>query len=576
MKGSGQSHRGRIILSVVFLALGMIILGGKFVYLQILSHEKPSRVYQRKFQGGRGLIYDRHGNSKILVMNVPSKDVCVDPSVLLQEWDSQQVASMLAPVLEVPVEQVALRLNRPGSRYERLQRFVPEETTRQVQAMKFPGVFLQDAPRRYYPHGSMMCHVLGFVNHEGVGSSGVEQRMDDYLKGCWGFVESRKNALQEELILDRTQYVRPLDGAHLILTIDQNVQFLAEQALDEVMQKYRAKGAWAIVERCRTGEILALASRPSYDLNNFQSATTNEKLNRAIGYVYEPGSTLKAVTIAAALNERIVTRRTIINCENGHWNYARRPLREAHGGGYGFMTVEDVLKKSSNIGTAKVGLLLGNRKLEGYLRNFGMGRRLGIELPGEEVGILHSQRYWTEITPTRVAIGQGVAVTALQVLGVYCAIANGGYLMRPYLVRRVEDSEGSPLFETQPQILSRPISSGTADLMRQLLSRVTEEGGTGTKAQVDGYEVAGKTGTAQKPEKGRYVEKFVASFVGFLPVEDPEIGIIVVVDEPQGAQYGGVVAAPAFSRIASQALCYLDPDPQSKSAVARNRREDGR
>jgi cell division protein FtsI (penicillin-binding protein 3) len=304
-----------------------------------------------------------------------------------------------------------------------------------------------------------------------------------------------------------------------------------------------------------------MASRPSFDLNSFRTASQDTMLNRCIGFVYEPGSTFKAATIATAIEAGTVTPNTLFNCENGRWMHAGRPLRDH--GSYGTLTVADGLKKSSNILAAKVALTIGRERFEQSLRSFGIGRPLGVDLPGEESGILHPVRKWSGLSPSRIAIGQGVSVTALQMLGLFCAIANDGFLMKPYVVSHVIDQDGIVRKRNRPEIIGRPISARTSAVMRTLLARVTEEGGTGTAAQIEGYRVAGKTGTAQKPENGGYSStRFIASFVGFVPADDPELGIIVVIDEPRGGRYyGGQVAAPAFAGIAGQSLRYLDIAP---------------
>ncbi len=339
------------------------------------------------------------------------------------------------------------------------------------------------------------------------------------------------------------------------------MQHIVEKALDDVMEEFAANGAWCIIQRVKTGEILAMASRPAYNLNAFGSVSDDAKLNRAIGCVYEPGSTMKAACFAAALNEGIVSPDTVFKGEGTAWSYAGRLLHDCHD--YGNLTVEDGLKKSSNIMTAKIALMLGNDRLYSYLHAFGIGKKLGVDLPGEEFGIFHSTKKWSKISPTRISIGQGVAVTALQMLGVYCTIANHGYLMRPYVVQSVISSGGDVTYEAKPQVLARVIRADTAATMCRMLGRVTEEHGTGTRARFEGFKVAGKTGTAQKPVRGVYSKTdFVASFVGFFPVDDPEIGIIVVVDHPtKKSHFGGVVAAPAFSVIAENVARCLEIQP---------------
>ncbi len=563
----------RVYVSSSMLSLAVIGLGIRLAFLHLGSHEETrarfdrSRSYERKILAGRGAVHDRNGDGNVLAMNLGVKNVCIDPAVTSKDEHVIETACRLAEVLDVPADEVAVRMKQSERRFAYVKRFVQPETVDQVQALDINGLFFRDATIRHYPQKSFLCHVLGFVNHMGIGSAGVEQQLDSYLRGSPGIMEGRVNAMRQELYIRRGRYVPALEGANVTLTIDQNIQYMVEKALDGVMEEHRAEGAWAIVQRISTGEILAMASRPGFDLNEFRHAPDLAKLNRAIGYVYEPGSTLKPAVIAAALEEGTVTPDTMFDCENGAWSYKRRILRDYHA--YSRLNVADGLKKSSNILTAKVSLTLGDEGLNRYLRAFGLGRKLGIDLPGEESGILHPVKRWSGISATRISIGQGVAVTALQMLGAVCAIANDGFLMKPYVVREVRSGTGEILHRSDPEVVSRPISIQTAQTMRHLMGRVTEDDGTGRRAQVPGYSVAGKTGTAQKPVAGGYSStEHVASFVGFLPVEQPEIGVIVVVDNPQPLHTGGVVAAPAFSEIAGPAIRYLNV-PGTESMLAR-------
>jgi cell division protein FtsI (penicillin-binding protein 3) len=313
-----------------------------------------------------------------------------------------------------------------------------------------------------------------------------------------------------------------------------------------------------------------MASRPGYNLNEFNRTSPDERLNRAIGVNFEPGSTFKAAAFAAALNEGIVTPETVFDTENGSWFYKGKSLRDVSR--QSRLTVAEGLQKSSNILTAKMSLMLGNDRLYAYLRAFGIGSPLGIDLPGEESGIFHPPERWYGISPTRIPIGQGVATTALQVLTVFSTIANDGYRMRPYVVRRIRSSDGEVLVENQPSVAARVIRPDTAATMRWLLQTATEPGSTGTRARIAGIDVAGKTGTAQKPGPGGYSNTdYIASFVGFFPVQDPVIAMIVVADEPKPVTGGGRVAAPVFAAIGQEITRYmgLDRVEQQQIAVAR-------
>lgn len=547
-----QRRFGVSALLYLLMATG---LGFRLAFLHLGPHEDERqrlddlRRFREDIEGRRGLITDRSGESNILAIDVPTAHICADPERVLASDAVVPVAEALSGMLDMDVDAVAVKLNRPGRRYSRIKRYVPMEIADLIDAKDLPGVFLREANLRYYPHNTFLCHVLGFVNYEGYGSSGLEQAYHEYLKGKPGVIEGRLNGLRQELYVRRAKYEPGEEGHRLELTIDQNMQHILEAALDEMMETSNATAAWSIVQHVKTGEILAMASRPAYDLNEFYRTSPEERMNRAISVNYEPGSTMKAACFAAALNEGIVTPETVFDCENGSWFYKGRILRDSHG--YGLLNVADGLKKSSNILTAKVALMLGNERLYEYFRKFGLGELTGIDLPGEEAGIFHPPSRWYGISPTRIPIGQGIASTALQILGIYCTIANDGYRMRPYVVRRVIDDEGNIVMSRQPEVVTRVIRPETAALMRDLLTRVTDEDGTGRRARVPGIAVAGKTGTAQKPEAGGYSDdRFVASFVGFLPADEPEIGIIVVADEPKPDYYGGVVAAPAFQKMA--------------------------
>lgn len=579
-----QNIKWRFSVSLAVLVLALMGLGARLAFLHLgiedkrCERDEKSRSLEKQIHPGRGVICDCKGDGNILAINLFVKDVCADPSVISKSNMIAKVASLLSEKLDMPVDEVAERLNKPERRFTYVKRLVRQEKVAELEKRKIPGVFFQDTTARYYPHGKFMCHILGFVNSDGLGSAGIEQVMDKYLRGSPGSIETRVDALRQELYDQRSRYIPALEGASVVLTIDQNLQYMVEKALDEAMVQHHAKGAWAIVERVRTGEVLAMASRPGYDLNEFSTADDHVRLNRAIGTVYEPGSTFKPVVISAALNEGTVRADTVFNCENGAWMYKGKILRDYHP--YGPLTVADGVKKSSNILTAKVALTLGDKRVRQYMCAFGFGNKAGLELPGEECGILRQLSGWSGISSSRMAIGQGVSVTALQMVNMVSAIANEGRLMKPYVVSRVLRSNGTVLINTKPEVLAQPISPETAAIMRKMLMRVTEEGGTGTRAQVEGYEVAGKTGTAQKPVNGGYSSTaYTASFVGFLPAENPEIAIVVVVDEPQPIHLGGVVAAPIFGKIANQAVRYLDILPagdgvteNGKSTVAAYRR----
>lgn len=557
-------HRAstRFLLLVTLLGVAMAGLGVRLVVLHLGGAEQDraitakTRTFKQTLSVPRGRILDGSASAGILALNIGVKDVWADPSLLMLSNRVGVTVGRLRPLLNFDAAELTLRLSKTNSQFAYVARKVPEPVAERVAALKLPGIHFEDASTRSYPQNGVLCHVLGFVNSDGVGSGGVEQLMEKYLKGSPGLIESRLDGRRREMVDRRIQEIPPKDGADVILTIDQNLQYIAEKAVDAALLRNRSKAAFVIIQRVHTGEILALVSRPAFDPNRFREAGDPQKLNRAIGVVYEPGSTFKVSVIAAALNEGIVKTDQMFDTENGRWLYQGKILRDYHA--YPRLDVADILKKSSNIGAAKIAIMLGNERLDRYLRNFNIGSKLGIDLPGEEGGILAPVTKWSAISSSRIAIGQGVSVTGLQMLGILCTIANDGMTMKPYLIREVVAADGTVLLRRQPEVIGRPIRADTSKVMRKLLSRVCEEGGTGTKAQVEGFRVAGKTGTAQKVIAGHYSEtEYMASFVGFLPMEKPEIGMIVVFDEPQPLHTGGAVAAPVFGEIAEQAVRYL-------------------
>ncbi len=536
-------------------------LGVRLAFLHLgPNHDLQDRIAtirqtERVIPAERGRILDRRGQT--LAMDLAVKDVWVDPLVIQQEGHGPFIAAHLARILEVDHDMVLNRIGREGRRYEPIKRGVHRDIADQIARLPFRGVHFDDVMIRFYPQDQLMGHVVGFSNAEGVGSAGIEQQFNSKLRGIPGLRVSERDGRRFEIYNRRQLDIAPRRGNDIQLTLDQNLQFIMEDALDRGLEQFGGKAAWAIMMRVETGEILGMVSRPAFNLNEFRHSAPEERRNRAISYNFEPGSTFKVAVIAAAFNEGLIHPQDIIDCENGVWHYRGRPLRDYRP--HGRLSVADVLQKSSNIGSAKIALMMPDARFERYLRDFGFGRTTGIDLPGEEGGILASRSQWSAISVSRLAMGHEVAVTALQLLNSVNAIANGGALMKPYVVSRITDNNGRVVYQGQPQTIGQPIRLETARLMAELMVRVTEEGGTARAAHMDGYRVSGKTGTAQKPVPGGYSDRLnIASFVGFLPAEQPEISMVVVVDEPWPLRTGGAVAAPIFKNIAEQAVRYLD------------------
>ena len=558
-----REYSWRVTFAAVVVTFMMFGLGVRLAFLHIWATDKYGEcvVNQRSVEstilGPRGRIYDR--NKQLLALDRPTMQVFVDPKRIAATGAVQRTAYSLHRLLEMPLSDVFKQLAYTEKEYRVVKRNASLEQAEKVKEAGLYGVHMRERSKRIYPLGGLMSHVVGYGNARG-GTIGVEQQVNSFLLSRSGLQISRKDGLGRPIYTERRLEAKPTPGANVELTVDVNLQYAVEQALDEAVEKYSAAGAWAIVQHVKTGEILAMASRPDFDLNEYGEASPLQKLNRSLGYVYEPGSTMKLAIIAAALNEGVVTPDLVLDVEDGYWYYAGRRLKDYHG--YDELNVADILKKSSNIGAAKIALRMGDQTTYRYLKEFGFGTLTGIDLPGEEIGLLRAPRSWQKISITRIAMGHEIGVTSLQLLNAVCAIANDGFLMRPYVIKRVADAEGRVFLENEPEVLSRPIRKDTADMMKLLMRRVTEKGGTARRARIDGYTVGGKTGTAQKVIKKRYSDHLnIASFVGVLPAEQPEIGIIVVVDEPQPLHTGGVVAAPVFKSIGEMAIRYLDIKP---------------
>ena len=567
-----RSYMRRSVIVGVGVLFAFVAVAVRLGFLHFAPNEaRKSAVtgmHQMKYTASapRGKILDSRGN--LLAHDLAVKDVWVDPSVIQSNGQAQAISAQLARVLGVDREWVLSRVMKPGRKYEAIKRNAREEEAARVERMRLKGVYTDKTVLRYYPLGAEGCHVLGYVNAEKTGSAGLEQRYEARLQGLSGAVAGEKDASRREIYTRRTLEMAAQEGGDVELTLDRTIQHYAETGVDWAMETFNCEAAWTIVEDVRTGAILAMACRPNYDPNEYKGTTGEERWNRAVGYNYEPGSIFKTLTVAAGINEGIIATNDVFDCEMGRWTYAGKPLKDFHP--YGELDVTGILRKSSNIGAAKIAVMLGEARLERYLRAFGIGRRTGIELPGEEGGFLAPVKKWSKLDITRVAMGHCVSVTALQMVNALCCMGNDGILMKPYLVKRVTDASGRVLEERKPEAVGRPISERTARQMREMMTSVTQPGGTGTRAAVEGYNIAGKTGSAEKLKNGHYVKnQNMASFMGLVPAEAPQIGIIVVLDNPHPQRTGGVSAAPVFKKIAEPVIHYLDIRPlESEDALA--------
>jgi cell division protein FtsI (penicillin-binding protein 3) len=475
--------------------------------------------------------------------------------------NKKDAAQKLCSILGIPRDKILSIIQNKQS-FVWVKRKITPEQSEKIKDLKISGLgFIKEA-QRFYPHKELAGQLLGFVGVDSQGLEGIEREFDKQIKGASGYLLVNRDALGRDLFPEGIKKVDSLRGYNLVLTIDKNVQYIAEKELQAAVTAARARSGLAVVMDPRTGEILASAVAPAFNPNQGNTSGSIWK-NRAITDVFEPGSTFKPFVVGSALEEGVVKPADIYDCENGSYPIGGKIIHDVHP--HGLLSVTEVIKFSSNIGASKIAQHLGRERFYSYIRKFGFSQETGIELPGEVSGYIPHASQWREINLGTISFGQGVSVTALQMAAAYSAIANGGLLMRPYLVKKIQEDSGTVVQEAGPAIIRRVISEQSARMLREMLKTVTEDGGTGQKARVEGFEVAGKTGTAQKiAANGKgYSDKCVSSFVGFIPAQDPKLTIVVVIDEPQGVTYGGVVAAPAFSRMAQQILCYQRIYPES-------------
>lgn len=603
----------RVLFLVLLLGTAFAGLGYRLVDLQIFRHDVLSaeavRQSQRKIlrEPRRGDILDARGN--LLATSVFVKTVCANPALLGN--NQAEVARAVAPLLGMDEDELYNRLlprlsqNEKGqtatNAYVRLKQKVPIETWEKIREVmsrltlpdeagkssKTPKKFLRDLraqgifaerlndQQRIYPNQSLAAHVLGYVGQserevngvkvaETSGKDGVEASFNSNLAGVGGWRMTETDQANRELVALRDQDVEPRDGWNVVLTIDSVLQNILETALVEGMEKHTPISITGLVVRPSTGEVLAMATLPTYDPNNL-SPDADARRNRVIADLIEPGSTFKIVVVSGALNDGVVSLNDVFNCEHGHFAFAGRVLHDHDS--HGDLSVEKIITHSSNIGAAKVGIKLGPDRLYNYIRDLGFGERTGIPLLGERIGMVNRTN-WTKVSIAQIPMGQGVAVTRLQMAMAMAAIANGGVLMRPMLVDRLEDHEGNVVAKYAPQQVRRAITENAAAQMVKALKTVVSPEGTAPKAALEHYTVAGKTGTAQKIENGTYAsDKFISSFIGFFPADNPELCISIVMDEPKQGRYGGLTAAPVFKQVAERAANYLNirPDLNEKA-----------
>ena len=556
----------RALFVAAFIVFWVLVISVRLVYLQVSQHDRLGERARSQQQQAletspqRGILLDRQGRE--LARSIQTESIFIDAAQLENAGDIDCIASRLSAVLEIKKEELTRKLENAKSKNSRFlwiaRRLSPEQAAT-IRGFGLPGVDFRGEPKRFYPNGSIAAHVLGFVGIDGAGLGGVEQFYNQKITGEAGklFIERDSEGNSYE-----SSEIPGAPGQTIILTLDHSIQYRAEQALLAAVTKSRAKSGTAIVLDPRNGEILALANAPTFDPNKPGEAKPEARSNWALQNIYEPGSTFKIIPFSAAIEKGLAKPTDRIDCQMGAITVAGRLVHDHHA--FGSLTLTEALAKSSNVAAIKLGVRVGDSTMYDYIRRFGFGSRTGIELPGETAGLLRPVKRWLPSSIGSIAIGQEIGVTPLQMAAAFGVLANDGMRVAPHLVREIRTASGATVYRANPE-QRRVVNAETARALRQMLESVTLNG-TAKLAQLNGYSAAGKTGTAQKidPKTKTYSRtKHVASFVGFAPVENPAVVIIVVIDEPGGAYHGGDVAAPIFRDIAEQILPDLGVVPDT-------------
>lgn len=562
----------RTLFVAAFVVFWMFGISARLVYLQVSSHEKLVERAQSQQQDAietgaqRGPLLDRQERELARSIDTASVFIAPDEFDGKNEVDTEGAidctTTLLSPILGIDHKSLIGRITearKSGRRFIWAARRLTLEQSLEIEGLHLTGVHIRKEQKRFYPNGSLAANVLGFVGLDGKGLGGIEQVYNEKIIGEPGklLVEKDRRGIGYE-----STEVPGRPGQTIVLTLDQSIQHHAEVALAAAVSQTRAKSGTAIVLDPHTGEILALANAPTFDPNDVGAASPATRSNWALQNIYEPGSTFKVVAFSAALEKKLAKPGDKIDCQMGSITVAKRVVRDHRP--FGTLTIADALAKSSNVAAIKLGIRVGDQSMHDYITRFGFGARTGIELPGETAGLVRPVSRWQPSSIGSIAIGQEVGVTPLQMAAAFGALANDGVRMAPHVIREIRNSSGATIFRPNPE-QRRVISKETAIALRGMLEGVTLNG-TAKKAQLDGYSAAGKTGTAQKidPRTRTYsATKHVASFVGFAPVNNPAVVIIVVIDEPAGAYHGGDVAAPVFREIAEQVLPELDVMPDT-------------
>ncbi|MCZ6864376.1 MAG: penicillin-binding transpeptidase domain-containing protein [Candidatus Dadabacteria bacterium] len=558
--------RWRVFIVATLLIALFAMVSVKALELQILDRERAFKIARKQHRGTstllprRGKIFDRNG--KELAVNIDVKSIYANPKKVTKP---SETAKILSEKLNLSQKKILNRVSSDKS-FVWIKRLADSESVEELQNLDITGLGYIPEPKRIYPNGHLLGQVIGITDVDSIGIEGIEYRYDRLLTGKTRKITLKRDARGHKILNDPSE-IQEIDqyktsGHDIVLTIDSQIQYIVERQLKEGIEEVGGEKGMAIIMNPETGEVLAMASYPFLDPNNFSKFPEVNRRNLPIWYAHEPGSTMKVFLASSALDDKKVNPNSKFNCENGRRKIGSAVIRDIKP--RGTLTVAEIVKYSSNIGASKIGELLGRDKYYKYLNKFGFGKTTGIGLPGESSGILAAPRKWGPIELATISFGQGISVTSLQLVTALSAIANGGYLMKPYVIEKIVGPDGNVIEQNSPEVVTRAISYDTSYQMKQIMQGVVENG-TGKKAQIPGFSVAGKTGTAQIPNPksgGYYSNRYIASFIGFAPVEDPEIVMVVVVEAPRKKTHGGSVAAPIFKQIAEKVLFHMGISPK--------------
>ena len=567
----------RILLVGLLFFIAFAAIAAKAIHLQVFRSQWLSQAASDQYEksltisGKRGNIYDR--NQREMAVSIDVASIAAYPARIKNIEDT---AEKLAEILKLDSRKIQQKLTLDKS-FVWIKRKTTARESQMVKESKLSGIDFVPEFNRFYPNRTLAAQALGFTGLDGKGLEGIEFYYNQQLQGAEGKITIFEDALGNGFKSENRQLASN-SGHNLILTIDGNIQYITESALIEAVNQYSASSAMAIVMQPRTGAILAIAHFPTLNPNSYRTFDRSLWRNRTITDPFEPGSTMKIFSAAAALESGNIKYNDIFYCENGAYKIGKNVVHDSSK--HGWLSLQQIIKFSSNIGAIKISEKVGAKTLYQTFQNFGFGTRSGVDCPGETTGSLSHYSSWSEIDIGAISFGHGIAVSAVQLIAAVSAIANDGILMKPYIVMEITDQNDISVKSFKPQQVRRVISARTAGIVKKILKTVTTKGGTGVNAALDRYSVCGKTGTARKlDEKGKYSDsKHVASFVGFTPADKPEIAVLVIIDEPQGNYYGGIVAAPVFKKIAQQTLNYLNVAPEgdtTKFRVSRNKGANG-